>query len=198
MGNSEDVFLVSVNVFTVPLRKAPKRLSSLFCPLNLAALKSFECYSYTVHGDLGALVWRPHPAHVSNSGWLRDCARAGVVRAYIPMGTNQRNPLAERTAPTAMQNSGGSAAFPDALSVDVEDYFYVEAFADRVSPSEWAGFPSRVRSNCERILKLFDEHRCHATFFVLGWVAEREPGLLRDIARAGHELACHSYAHRRV
>jgi polysaccharide deacetylase family protein (PEP-CTERM system associated) len=135
---------------------------------------------------------------VSNSVRLHDCARTEVVRAYIPMGTDLGNTVAEGTAPTATQGSGGPAAFPDALSVDVEDYFHVEAFADRVSPSEWPGFPSRVRSNCDRILKLFDEHKCHATFFVLGWVAEREPGLLRDIARAGHELACHSYAHRRV
>ncbi|HEV3206653.1 MAG TPA: hypothetical protein VGZ28_06845, partial [Terriglobales bacterium] len=70
------------------------------------------------------------------------------------MGTDLGNTVAERTAPTATQGAGGSAAFPDALSVDVEDYFHVEAFADRVSPSEWPGFPSRVRSNCDRILKL--------------------------------------------
>jgi polysaccharide deacetylase family protein (PEP-CTERM system associated) len=116
----------------------------------------------------------------------------------MPMDANQGNPFVEGGTATAVETSGARAEFPDALSVDVEDYFHVEAFADRVSPSEWAAFPSRVRSNCERILKLFEEHRCHATFFVLGWVAEREPGLVRDIARAGHELACHSYAHRRV
>jgi polysaccharide deacetylase family protein (PEP-CTERM system associated) len=86
----------------------------------------------------------------------------------------------------------------DALSVDVEDYFHVEAFTDYVRPESWASFPSRVYANCERILELFANHGCRATFFVLGWVAEREPALVRKISDAGHELACHSYAHRRV
>jgi polysaccharide deacetylase family protein (PEP-CTERM system associated) len=86
----------------------------------------------------------------------------------------------------------------DALSVDVEDYFHVEAFADRISPDQWATFPSRVRRNCDRILNLFERYGWRATFFVLGWVAERDRTLIQDIAKAGHELACHSYAHRRV
>jgi len=84
------------------------------------------------------------------------------------------------------------------LSVDVEDFFHVEAFSDRVSPDSWPDFPSRVRANTHRILDLFAEHGHRATFFILGWVAEREPALIREIAEAGHELACHSYAHRRV
>jgi polysaccharide deacetylase family protein (PEP-CTERM system associated) len=86
----------------------------------------------------------------------------------------------------------------DVLSVDVEDYYHVEAFADRISPSSWSGFSSRVRVNTNRVLQIFEEFRCRATFFILGWVAEREPELVRDIARAGHEVACHSYSHRRV
>jgi polysaccharide deacetylase family protein (PEP-CTERM system associated) len=86
----------------------------------------------------------------------------------------------------------------DALSVDVEDYFHVEAFADRISPDQWPTFASRVRRNCDRVLDLFERYGWRATFFVLGWVAERDPALIRDIAKAGHELGCHSYAHRRV
>ena len=86
----------------------------------------------------------------------------------------------------------------DGLSVDVEDYFHVEAFADHVRPENWPSFASRVHANCERIIELFAKYDWHATFFVLGWVAERDPVLVRKIARAGHELACHSYAHRRV
>jgi polysaccharide deacetylase family protein (PEP-CTERM system associated) len=86
----------------------------------------------------------------------------------------------------------------DALSVDVEDYFHVEAFAEHVRPENWPSFASRVHGNCERILDLFAKYTCRATFFVLGWVAERDPALVRKIAEAGHELACHSYAHRRV
>ncbi|HEX7287730.1 MAG TPA: XrtA system polysaccharide deacetylase [Candidatus Angelobacter sp.] len=86
----------------------------------------------------------------------------------------------------------------DLLSIDVEDYFHVEAFAGTVSRSEWPGFQSRVRRNTERILELLAEYKVPATFFVLGWVAEREPALVRAIAEAGHELACHSHLHRRV
>jgi polysaccharide deacetylase family protein (PEP-CTERM system associated) len=86
----------------------------------------------------------------------------------------------------------------DALSVDVEDYFQVEAFAQLVPRSQWPSFPSRVRQNTERVLRLLDRNRRRATFFILGWVAEREPSLVREIVQAGHEVACHSQLHRRV
>jgi polysaccharide deacetylase family protein (PEP-CTERM system associated) len=88
--------------------------------------------------------------------------------------------------------------FSDLLSVDVEDYFHVEAFADRVSPHSWTEFPSRVRANTHRVLEIFQEYRWRATFFVLGWVAERDPDLVRAIVAAGHEVGCHSYGHRMV
>jgi polysaccharide deacetylase family protein (PEP-CTERM system associated) len=86
----------------------------------------------------------------------------------------------------------------DYLSVDVEDYFHVEAFAASVSRDDWETFSSRVRPNTERILRIFAEYGCRGTFFILGWVAERDPKLVREIADAGHEIACHSYSHRRV
>jgi polysaccharide deacetylase family protein (PEP-CTERM system associated) len=104
-------------------------------------------------------------------------------------------PVSKEIAP---ENSSANSRPTDALSVDVEDYFHVEAFADRISPDRWVTFPSRVRCNCERVLGLLERHGWRATFFVLGWVAERDPELVREIARAGHEVACHSYAHRRV
>src|ERR1700689_1823850 len=99
---------------------------------------------------------------------------------------------------TAVTHTAEADQLTDALSVDVEDYFHVEAFAENVSREKWPSFPSRVHANCERILEIFEKHGWRATFFVLGWVAEREPALVRKIANAGHELACHSYAHRRV
>jgi polysaccharide deacetylase family protein (PEP-CTERM system associated) len=86
----------------------------------------------------------------------------------------------------------------DILSVDVEDYFHVEAFAGCVSRDDWERYPSRVRRNTLEVLSLFAEHGARGTFFVLGWVAERDPQLVREIAAAGHELACHSFAHRQV
>src|SRR5438552_11101785 len=83
--------------------------------------------------------------------------------------------------------------FKNVISVDVEDYFHAEAFADVVDRSQWSTYPSRVESNTNRLLDLFAELKVEATFFVLGWVAERYPGLVQAIANAGHELACHSY-----
>lgn len=84
------------------------------------------------------------------------------------------------------------------MSVDVEDYFQVEAFASVVNRSTWGDYSSRVERNTERILDLFDERGVKATFFILGWVAERFPRLVRRIIERGHEAACHSYWHRLV
>lgn len=84
------------------------------------------------------------------------------------------------------------------ISVDVEDYFHVEAFAGVVDRKDWDTYPSRVERNTERILDLFDRGHTRGTFFVLGWVAEHYPGLVRRIAERGHELACHSYWHRLI
>jgi len=86
----------------------------------------------------------------------------------------------------------------DGMSVDVEDYFHVEAFADRITPDMWPQFASRVVENTRRVLSLFSEHNVRATFFVLGHVAEFHPHVIRDIVNAGHEVGCHSFLHRRV
>ena len=84
----------------------------------------------------------------------------------------------------------------DGLSVDLEDYYQVEAFAAHVPRSRWPLFNSRARGNTSRTLELLARCNCRATFFVLGWLAEREPALVREVADAGHELACHSHLHR--
>ena len=84
------------------------------------------------------------------------------------------------------------------ISVDVEDYFHAESFAGVVPPDRWDGCASRVDTNTRRLLDLFASRGVEATFFVLGWVADRYPALVRDIAAAGHELGCHSYWHRLI
>ncbi len=84
------------------------------------------------------------------------------------------------------------------LTVDVEDYFHVSAFAGVVARDAWNGFDSRVERNTDRLLGVFADADVRATFFVLGWVAERHPDLLKRIAAAGHEVASHSYSHRLV
>ena len=83
----------------------------------------------------------------------------------------------------------------NAMTVDVEDYFQVQAFAHRVSRADWDGFPRRVEASTDRILEQFDRAGVKATFFTLGWVAERHPSLIRRIVEAGHELASHGWDH---
>jgi polysaccharide deacetylase family protein (PEP-CTERM system associated) len=84
----------------------------------------------------------------------------------------------------------------NAMSVDVEDYFQVSAFDRVVSRAGWDDFESRVVPNTERILELFASEGVRSTFFVLGWVAERFPRLVRQIAAAGHEIGSHGYHHQ--
>ncbi len=86
----------------------------------------------------------------------------------------------------------------NALTVDVEDYFQVSAMAPHVPRSDWDRMPCRVEDNVERILALFAERQTKATFFMLGWVAQRYPQLVRRIVTEGHELASHGYGHHRA
>jgi polysaccharide deacetylase family protein (PEP-CTERM system associated) len=86
----------------------------------------------------------------------------------------------------------------NALTVDVEDYFQVEAFANVVRREDWACWQPRVERNTYRMLDLFARCNVRSTFFILGWVAEQHPQLVREIAAAGHEIACHSYHHRLI
>lgn len=86
----------------------------------------------------------------------------------------------------------------NALTVDVEDYFQVNAFAKVIRRDTWDSYPLRVGDNTKRVLDLFDEYQVKATFFVLGWVAERLPDLAKEIHRRGHEIACHGYGHELI
>lgn len=87
---------------------------------------------------------------------------------------------------------------PNALTVDVEDYFHVAALASNVHRDSWASRESRVVGNTYKLLGIFDQFGVRATFFVLGWVAEQHPQLVREISARGHEVACHGYSHRLV
>jgi polysaccharide deacetylase family protein (PEP-CTERM system associated) len=86
----------------------------------------------------------------------------------------------------------------NAMSFDVEDYFQVQAFADVCDRARWDGYESRVERNTSLILDLLAERSTHATFFTLGWIAERYPSIVRRVVAEGHELASHGYAHHRV
>lgn len=84
----------------------------------------------------------------------------------------------------------------NALTVDVEDYYQVEAFANTIPSQDWHRWESRVEYSMQRLLDLFGKHNACGTFFVLGCLAERFPDMVRDIAERGHEVACHGYGHR--
>jgi len=86
----------------------------------------------------------------------------------------------------------------NALTVDVEDYFHVSALADSIGRDTWATRESRVTGNVHKLLAIFEKFDARATFFVLGWVAEHYPHLVREIAQYGHEIACHGLSHRLV
>jgi len=84
----------------------------------------------------------------------------------------------------------------NALTIDVEEYFQAHAYAKVIDPADWERIPGRVIANVRRLLALLAAHSTRATFFVLGWVADRHPELVREIAAAGHEVGSHGYAHR--
>lgn len=86
----------------------------------------------------------------------------------------------------------------NAMTVDVEDYFQVSAFESHISKNQWDTLPHRVEKNTNQVLDIFEKHGVKATFFTLGWVAERYPDLVKRIVNDGHELACHGYEHIRV
>ncbi len=86
----------------------------------------------------------------------------------------------------------------NAMTIDVEDYFHVAAFADKIRADKWNKMPCRVVQNTQKILDLFDLYNVKATFFVLGWVAEHYPDIVQMIHKDGHEIACHGYSHQLI
>lgn len=97
-----------------------------------------------------------------------------------------------------MSGAVGNRGVCNAMSIDVEEHFQVGAFEATIRRDDWSRWDSRVVRNTERALQLFADKGVSATFFTLGWVAEREPALMRRIVENGHEIANHGYAHDRV
>src|SRR5664279_3608475 len=91
-----------------------------------------------------------------------------------------------------------TSCITNALTIDVEDYFQVSAFSPHIARSSWSLRECRVEKNINSILAMLDRHDTKATFFTLGWVAERYPQLVRQIVQMGHELASHGYGHERA
>jgi polysaccharide deacetylase family protein (PEP-CTERM system associated) len=109
-----------------------------------------------------------------------------AIAAKSPSESLDATPATVRTAPL------------NAFTVDVEDYFHVAALSSAISRSSWESREFRVSASTERLLAMLGERGITGTFFVLGWVAERVPQLVRRIAAAGHEIACHGYSHQLI
>jgi polysaccharide deacetylase family protein (PEP-CTERM system associated) len=103
-----------------------------------------------------------------------------------------------RPRSAAADNETAAKRVVNAMTVDVEDYFHVRAFANVLDRSTWDSLPIRVEANTNRMLEIFAGKGVSATFFVLGWVAERFPHVVRRLAAAGHEIASHGYAHQSI
>lgn len=112
------------------------------------------------------------------------------------IGSRNQPSKGEMRTPTSTSDKRGRLA--NAMTVDVEDYFQVSAFANKIGRDDWDSYPCRVEQNVETILDIFGEHDVHATFFTLGWVARKYPQLVQKIVAGGHELASHGQEHVRV
>ena len=125
------------------------------------------------------------------SRWQVDWSYIGTERAP-PAGRSK----ARRHHTIRVYMISDSATFRHFFTVDLEEYFQVLAFSPVISPSEWHRYPLRAESATDRLLELLDRHDARATFFTVGWLAERVPGLVRRIVEHGHEVASHSWWHR--
>ncbi|MET0858670.1 MAG: XrtA system polysaccharide deacetylase [Telluria sp.] len=104
----------------------------------------------------------------------------------------------KRDVATAHQGAAPGAVIRNAMTIDVEDYFQVSAFAPYIDRDSWPNLECRVEANIDRILAILAAGNVHATFFTLGWIAERYPAMVRRIVAGGHELASHGYGHLRA
>ncbi len=100
--------------------------------------------------------------------------------------------------PFAKQKQAPGGEPLNAFTIDLEDYFHTEVSSRSVKYDDWDKMPSRIEYSTHRLLDTLDEHNTQATVFVLGWVAQRYPRLVREVARRGHEIGCHSFRHRLV
>jgi polysaccharide deacetylase family protein (PEP-CTERM system associated) len=133
----------------------------------------------------------PHPQPLSPEAGARGAGDAAPVTTALLFPARAAPAPVCKPEPT-------SARWLNALTIDVEDYYHVSAFDGAVGRADWDAMESRVGPTTERLLDLLAAADVRATFFVLGWVAQRQPSLVRAIRAAGHEVGCHSYAHRLI
>jgi succinoglycan biosynthesis protein ExoA len=159
-------------------------LTVLLCSLSvkqreLDLLPRLPLVFLTIHAGAGVGVWLELLTRRKRG------SEADVLHAVARQGDDPPRPTV-KPAPL------------NALTIDVEDYYHVSAFDGCVSRSQWDDYESRVVGSTQRILDCLGDAGVHATFFVLGWVAQRQPELIRAIRNAGHEIGCHSHEHRLI
>ncbi len=152
-------------------------------------------YEYTAPVTLSQQLLHLTPR---NLPWQQCETHALKIDPQAAEYIERRDFFGNRIAQFAVQPAMSSALITNALTVDVEDYFQVSAFAPYIARADWDRRECRVERNVDRILALLDEHETEATFFTLGWIAERYPQLVRRIAEQGHEIASHGYGHERA
>jgi polysaccharide deacetylase family protein (PEP-CTERM system associated) len=123
---------------------------------------------------------------------------AGTKALRQIRGEPSRVPAAGRESVAQCAPRRSRPGVAHAMTIDVEDYFQVEAFASTIERSRWEHLPRRVERNTERLLEIFADTDVRATFFTLGWIAQRHPALVRRIVAEGHELASHGCSHLRA
>ncbi len=157
---------------------------------DLRLLPWLPCVFAMIHGGAGAGVLIETFRQLSRI-WMRrpdrNAATVPSLPRVFPAPQAPNRPLDRTQSPVL-----------NSLTVDVEDYFQVTGFESFIDRSQWEGFESRVSIGMDRIMRALDTADVRATFFVLGWIAERNPQLVRRLVRAGHEVGCHSYCHRLV
>lgn len=137
---------------------------------------------------LGSAVVFPHPQSLCR--WERE------VKSPSPTGRGVG--VREAAPQPGPVLASRQSSITNALTIDVEDWFQVSALAPHIERAHWEQAHCRVEANVERLLAALERHRAHATFFTLGWIAQRYPALVRSIVAAGHELASHGYGHLRA
>lgn len=131
------------------------------------------------------------------------CLCASWALASLKQGDeSQETERAEISVVESSRPASRAHALPNpvlnAFTIDLEDYFHTEVSSRAVKYSDWDKMPSRIESSVHRLLDLLDETDTRATVFVLGWLAKKRPALIREVARRGHEIGCHSFQHRMV
>lgn len=130
---------------------------------------------------------------------MKDSELSHEASGDEPVGASDRGASARGAgADGGAAGSGAAGVLLNAFTCDVEDYFQVTAFEGVVNRADWPGWESRVVANTRRVLELLANHTVRGTFYVLGWVAERFPHLVREIQGAGHEIGSHGYWHRLI